>query len=371
MLNKQTEAQKKNEPRGGLNPSKFNLDIKFIREEQAQNINEASTTISEENKKNEKKPIIPENPEILSKTEVNPKNEDKKEIENEQKKIHLPPKNSYGVNQPNEHNINYLREKYFYILAQKGLNSIMNPNNVNHYLLPFINPPQYPFFLNFNNNNNFINNINPLYNSPYFHNFQNPLINCFPNGNLINNHINHINNPERYTITLKSKTNDPTIEKISKITVTTSYIDNSAKKENNNNKETVKKNININNIISGKEARTVVRLNPIPKKHTILDIIKLLELNLKPERNKKIYKALYVPFTKGKEKNLGYCFVMMASPRHVIDIYNAFNGKVIGRKKSLNPIKVIWADKQGNEFLNLNADDVSRKPIIFKDCFVD
>ena len=373
MLSNKKEVQKKNEMKGSNSP-KFALKINSMREESHdQDSNEqGSTTITEETKKNEKK-IINEKPENIKKTEANSKNEDKKIVENPS----LIPNNNYRMNSPLQFNANRnvftdlnKQQMLFNILAQRGLNCLANPNNKNHYLLNIINclilqNQLFPYNFNINNNviNNFSNNINPLYNNNCF---QYPIINNLSNGNFINNNIN---NPEKYTITLKSKTSDPTVEKISKITVTTSFIDNSATKQNN--KETVKKLINIQDILSGKEKRTVVRLNPIPKKFLILDIIKLLDSHLKPERNKKIYKALYVPYTKGKEKNLGYCFIMMASPRHVVEIYNAFNGRVFGKKKNQNPSKVIWADKQGDEFLKLNEDDVSRKPLVFPDCCVD
>ena len=377
MQSEQKEVQKKNELKGGLNSSKkFDVGVNKIRGETQndQDSNEqGSTTITEEKKKNEEKAKIEENHENSTKTEINIKNEDKKIIDYPS----FSPKNINGVNNPQNFNANsntnfdYNTQLIFFqILFQRALSCLANPNNVNHYLLNkyyYLFPQNqiFPYNFNVHNNiiNNFSNNINPLYNNNCF---QYPIINSLSNGIFFNNNIF---NPENYTITFKSKTNDPTIEKISKITIKTSYIDNSAAKQNN--KETVKKYININDILSGKEKRTVVRLNPIPKKFLILDIIKLLDSHLKPERNKRIYKALYVPYSKGKEKNLGYCFIMMASPRHVVEIYNAFNGKVFGKKKNQNPSKVIWADKQGDEFLKLNEDDVSRKPVVFSDCCVD
>ena len=339
MLSNQKENQRKNEPKG-VALQKYNLNIKCMREErqqEPQNLNEASTTISEETKKNEMKLKIEENHENTKKIEVNQNNEDKK-IKKQVENPSLPLNNACSLN----FNQNIIRaieinkmQLQCNLIFQRVYDSLLNPNNENHYLLLYLPPNNYlnlqnqmfPYNYNISNNviNNFSNNINPLYNNSYFNN---PIINNLSNGNFINNNIN---NPEKYTITLKSKTNDPTIEKISKITVTTSYIDNSSSKQKN--KETAKKTININDIISGMEKRTVVRLNPIPKKFLILDIIKFLDTHLKPERKKRIYKALYVPYTKGKEKNLGYCFIMMASPRHVIEIYNAFHGKVSGKKK--------------------------------------
>lgn len=378
MLSNQKKVQK---GKKGVNSPMHNLSINEIRDEKPkqnlQELNEASTTFTEETQKNDK-PKIEVNP---SKTEVIAKNEGKK-IEKKEENHSLPPNNNYGVNNFGGFNLNnnnfydiFKKEIEFNSLLARGLISMCNPNNVNYPLFNLLNlfssylKPQnqlFPYNYNFNNNiiNNFTNNMNPLYNNNCF---QNPIINGLSNGNFIQNNIN---SPKKYTITLKSKTNDPTVEKISKITVTTSYIDNSASKKNN--KETFKKLINLNDIISGKEKRTVVRLNPIPKKYSILDIINLLDSHLKRERNKRIYKALYAPYTKGKEKNLGYCFIMMASPRHVIEIYNAFNGKVFGKKKNPNPSKIIWADKQGDEFLKLNdEDDDLRKPMIFNDCYVE
>ena len=80
------------------------------------------------------------------------------------------------------------------------------------------------------------------------------------------NQLRNVNN-EKYTITFKSKTDDPNIEKISKIQVTTSYIKDNQKikQENEPKKEkNIKNLINIEDIKAGKEPRTVVRLNPIP-----------------------------------------------------------------------------------------------------------
>ena len=122
-------------------------------------------------------------------------------------------------------------------------------------------------------------------------------------------------------------------------------------------------------IKSGIETRTVVRLNPIPPNFSSFDVSKLLDKYLKIEngKNQRIYKALYTPLCKVIGKNLGYCFVMMASPKYVIDFYKTFNGTTFGLKKCYKPCNVIWADFQGEDFLKLNKDDPIRKPIIFKD----
>jgi hypothetical protein len=275
-------------------------------------------------------------------------------------------------------------EKKFNQLLQIGLISLLNDGNLNNYLLPlFINNSinsginNFNGFLNYNQFNPFNNNMNCYGNNIYG--------NCFQNNNIINslqhqqniNSFNNINNPEKYTITLKSKTNDPSIEKIAKIQVTTSFVkDNSkAKQEKTDNSMNLntKNVINLNDIINGKEKRTVVRLNPIPPNYSSFDVCKLLDMHLKIEsgKNQRIYKALYTPLCKVIGKNLGYCFVMMVKPKYVIDFYNVFNGRIFGKKKCKKPCKVIWADIQGEEFIKDNEEDPIRKPIIFKDIIID
>ena len=287
-----------------------------------------------------------------------------------------------------QNNSNYYLELYKIIQAQNKFNELLqkslryiydvgNTNNHLKYLLINNDVNNYNNLLNINQFNPFNNNIN------YYGN--NIFGNIFPNNNIINslqnqkniNSFNNINNPENYTITFKSKTNDPTIEKVAKIQVTTSFIKDNSKvkpeKNDNPKSQNIKNLININDIINGKEKRTVVRLNPIPPNYSSFDVCKLLDMYLKTEsgKNQRIYKALYTPLCKVIGKNLGYCFVMMVKPKYVIDFYNTFNGRIFGKKKCKKPCKVIWADIQGEEFLKASEDDPIRKPIIFKDIIID
>jgi len=290
--------------------------------------------------------------------------------------------NVYNINSNVYNNkiaqINELKMK-FQKFKDLGLYAMMNPQNINHYLLNL-----------YINNINSLNQCLPYNNINYnFNNFrnQNPLLqNYMNNQNFMNlnrmnncngintlNNLNNLNN-QKYTITIKNKTNDPTIEKVSKIQVTTYCVkDNSKIKPENT--DTVKKEKNIKNIInldnikSGKETRTVVRLNPIPPNYSSFDVCKLLDkyLQIESGKNQRIYKALYTPLCKIIGKNLGYCFVMMVKPKYVLDFYKTFNGKSFGKKKCKKPCKVIWADIQGEDFLKASEDDPIRKPIIFKD----
>jgi hypothetical protein len=261
----------------------------------------------------------------------------------------------------------------FQKLYNFGLSALQKQDNINNYLLYL---------------NNYTNNIEQIGNNLLYSNnfgfFNNHLLppNYYPNNNIMklnnmsnmNNIINYNNksnqNQEKYTITFKRKTNDPNIEQISKIHVTTSYVkENPNEKKENGSQKNEKKLINLEDIELNKETRTVVRLNPIPPNYSSFDISKLLDKYLKIEsgKNQRIYKALYVPLCKIIGKNLGYCFVMMAKPKYVIEFYKTFEGKSFGKKKCKKPCNVIWADIQGEAFLKKSEEDPIRKPIIFKD----
>ena len=133
--------------------------------------------------------------------------------------------------------------------------------------------------------------------------------------------------------------------------------------------------INLEDILSGKETRTVVRLNPIPPNYSSFDISKLLDkyLGIESGKNQRIYRALYTPFSKIPVKNIRFCFIMMVKPKYVIDFYKTFNKIIFQKKRCKKPCDVIWADIQGEEFLRINEDDQDpiRRPIIFKDIRTD
>ena len=392
--NNQKNAKVKNEEK----EKKVEIDEKDKGKIEIENTNIKEIKIKEEdNKKN-----------IYTKNNV--KNNNRKNIE-----IFFPEKvnNNYssGTNKnyiQNQINLNRINNNYFYLQSQlihlqQSLNeinrqknefekmkilgecAISNPKNINNYLYNRI--PNNFTNNNFSQNsplNPFVNRVNFNFN---YYGFQNPLTtNYLQNQSIMNmnylSNMNNFGNSNKYTITFKSKTNIPNVEKVSKIKVVTSYRnkkDNSKiKLENNANSQSkkeksIKNKINIDDIISGKETRTVIRLNPIPPSYSSFDISKLLDKYLKIEslKNNRIYKAIYVPLCKVIGKNLGYCFVMMVQPKYVIDFYKVFFGKVLGEKKCNKPCNVIWADFQGDKFLKQNEDDPLRKPLIFKDTIKD
>ena len=232
-----------------------------------------------------------------------------------------------------------IKKKYidFLQLKENGLKSLYNINNINNYLV------------NNHTNSNFI---------------------CPNNLFLLLNSANILNNQDNVYITLKTKTNNPSIEKMLKFNISTRYT-----KNNNINKDikiSEKNIIIIEDIKSGIEKRTVIRISPIPPNYSSFDISKLLDKYLKTgnHQNQRIYKALFVPLSKIIGKNLGYCFVMLVSPKYVIKFYETFNGKSFNKKKCKKPCIVVWANLQGDEFLKL-SDDPLRSPIIFTDTVIN
>ena len=190
--------------------------------------------------------------------------------------------------------------------------------------------------------------------------------NCFFNSDLNFNKSN-INNI--YNITYKSKPNDIKINIYQKDYNKKTTSQKEKEKPIKESKKISEKNIiNINDIISGKETRTVVRIDHIPPKLSTFHISKLFDkyLNIDNKTNKRIYKAIYTPLCKIIGKNIGYCFVMMVKPKYVIQFYNTFNGKSLNKKNNKKPCSVVWADLQGEDFLKV-SDDPLRSPIIFKD----
>jgi len=226
----------------------------------------------------------------------------------------------------------------FFILKMKAFGALSNSKNINHYLL-----------------NNIIDYYNPFNNLYQFINSK-----------------KKANNQDNIKITFKNEPNDPI--KIIDDDFSTNY--NHIPKINNENKNPSKISenniINKEDILSGKEQRTVVRLSPIPPYYSTFAVAQLLDkyLGTESNKNKRIYKALYTPLCKKIGKNIGYCFIMMVSPKKVIQFYDTFNGLNFNKKRCKKKCSVIWANLQGDDFLKV-SDDPIRSPIIFKDTIVE
>ena len=185
-----------------------------------------------------------------------------------------------------------------------------------------------------------------------------------------NLHLGRIT-PTNSIFSFKDKNNN-------KLSLYINFESNSAKLNINNNKKgeesqiTKKKFIDhkneiiISKILSGEDKRTCLRLSSIPKRYSPFDVIKIIDKVLKTVPGKRIYKSIYVPLSKAIGKNIGYCFIDMASPKFVIQFYHIFNGKYVNNFK-----KKFWVVYSDIQNADIYGDDPLRKPIVFKDYIKD
>ena len=260
--------------------------------------------------------------------------------------------------------INAINQRTSNINQNPNLSQII-PNNIA--LNPNININ--PILSNINNNINssqVLSNINQIANR----NQINPNINQNLNINQLIPNQNQNVNLNSPNIKNSSQINQEEKENPEQKTHHKIYIKTVKKKEKNKiPKENI---INIKEIESGKETRTVVRISPIPPHFSSFDISKLLDkyLNIEYKKNQRTYKAIYAPLSKVIGKNIGYCFVMLVKPKYVVPFYKTFNGLNFNKKKCKKKCRVTWADVQGDEFLKI-SDDPLRSPITFTDLIED
>ncbi len=117
-------------------------------------------------------------------------------------------------------------------LKYLGISTLMKPGNINKNLFYIYRNNYFSHYINYINNKLLYNYNNYEFNNPLLSKYFSD--NNFINLNNINNMINYDNknnhNQENYTITFKSKTNNPNVKKISNIQITTSYIKDNLKK---------------------------------------------------------------------------------------------------------------------------------------------
>ena len=269
-----------------------------------------------------------------------------KDIINDDKSILIPKEVSKIIN--DDINKDYPKDNDF--LSNDSFINIESSNSIEN-VFPQNLPNAIPMFPNFP----------PFLNSMVTHNLQ----------NIQNTQINNINSD------YKIKNNCLPLfcpvkkeEKVINDFIPTNKYDISLNNDKNNNyflkKSAInikpENEINIDLIYTGKEKRTCVRLSQIPKKYSPFDMVKLIDKNLKTEPGKRIYNSIYVPLAKVIGKNIGFCFVNLVSPEHVISFYNTFNGIYFNNSKK--PCTVVFSDQQNMDF---NEENPLRRPIFFKD----
>ncbi|XP_058101188.1 protein MEI2-like 2 isoform X1 [Magnolia sinica] len=139
--------------------------------------------------------------------------------------------------------------------------------------------------------------------------------------------------------------------------------------ENNGNQIDSKKQyqLDLDKIISGEDTRTTLMIKNIPNKYTSKMLLAAID-----ENHRGTYDFLYLPIDFKNKCNVGYAFINMISPSHIIPFYEAFNGKKWEKFNSEKVASLAYARIQGKAALvthfqnsSLMNEDKRCRPILF------
>ncbi|KAH9749272.1 protein MEI2-like 2 [Citrus sinensis] len=140
--------------------------------------------------------------------------------------------------------------------------------------------------------------------------------------------------------------------------------------ENNNGNQLDSKKqfqLELEKIRSGEDTRTTLMIKNIPNKYTSKMLLAAID-----ENHKGTYDFLYLPIDFKNKCNVGYAFINMLSPLHIIPFYEAFNGKKWEKFNSEKVASLAYARIQGRAALvahfqnsSLMNEDKRCRPILF------
>ncbi|XP_028120083.1 protein MEI2-like 5 isoform X1 [Camellia sinensis] len=139
--------------------------------------------------------------------------------------------------------------------------------------------------------------------------------------------------------------------------------------ENNVNQIDSKKQfqLDLDTITSGEDTRTTLMIKNIPNKYTSKMLLAAID-----ENHRGTYDFLYLPIDFKNKCNVGYAFINMLSPSHIVPFYEAFNGKKWEKFNSEKVASLAYARIQGKEALathfqnsSLMNEDKRCWPILF------
>ncbi|KAH6836455.1 MEI2-like protein 5 [Perilla frutescens var. hirtella] len=126
--------------------------------------------------------------------------------------------------------------------------------------------------------------------------------------------------------------------------------------------------LDLEKIVSGEDNRTTLMIKNIPNKYTSKMLLAAID-----ETHKGTYDFLYLPIDFKNKCNVGYAFINMVSPSHIISFYKAFNGKKWEKFNSEKVASLAYARIQGkialvSHFQNssLMNEDKRCRPIVFQ-----
>ncbi|KAM0933132.1 putative RNA recognition motif domain, mei2-like RNA recognition, RNA-binding domain superfamily [Dioscorea sansibarensis] len=140
-------------------------------------------------------------------------------------------------------------------------------------------------------------------------------------------------------------------------------LDNSASQLDNKKQY----HLDLEKIISREDTRTTLMIKNIPNKYTSKMLLAAID-----ENHKGTYDFLYLPIDFKNKCNVGYAFINMLSPSHIISFYQAFNGKKWEKFNSEKVASLAYARIQGKSALvthfqnsSLMNEDKRCRPILF------
>ncbi|KAI3465909.1 hypothetical protein Pfo_022572 [Paulownia fortunei] len=126
--------------------------------------------------------------------------------------------------------------------------------------------------------------------------------------------------------------------------------------------------LDLEKIVNGEDSRTTLMIKNIPNKYTSKMLLAAID-----ETHKGTYDFLYLPIDFKNKCNVGYAFINMVSPSHIITFYEAFNGKKWEKFNSEKVASLAYARIQGKAALvshfqnsSLMNEDKRCRPIIFQ-----
>ncbi|XP_009390743.2 protein MEI2-like 2 isoform X1 [Musa acuminata AAA Group] len=125
--------------------------------------------------------------------------------------------------------------------------------------------------------------------------------------------------------------------------------------------------LDLDKIIKGEDTRTTIMIKNIPNKYISNMLLAAID-----ESHKGTYDFLYLPIDFKNKCNVGYAFINMVSPSHIISFYKAFNGKKWEKFNSEKVASLAYARIQGRSALvthfqnsSLMNEDKRCRPILF------
>lgn len=125
--------------------------------------------------------------------------------------------------------------------------------------------------------------------------------------------------------------------------------------------------LDLDKIVSGEDTRTTLMIKNIPNKYTSKMLLAAID-----EKHGGTYDFIYLPIDFKNKCNVGYAFINMVSPAHIIPFYQAFNGKKWEKFNSEKVASLAYARIQGKSALvthfqnsSLMNEDKRCRPILF------